>query len=717
MASKEATVYIVDCGSTMSERSHGRKQTNLDFALEITATVATGRKTAMVGVVGLRTDGTRNDLEGEEDYAHITVFQDISQMLMSQVRKLRNDLVLSSTEGGDAISAIIVAIQMIAKECKKLKYERKIVLVTDARGPTQTDDLGDIITKLKEDDIQLVVIGVDFDDAEYGFKEESKDATKAENEAGLKQLCNDCGGAFGTLVQAVDELGIPRVKSTKPVPSYKGFLTLGNPELYESAMAIDIERYPKVMAATTPSASKYVVRSDMGDATQSNMTMNGEDGQNGSYDGLAAVKNAMTYQVEDTNAPGGKRDVDRDELSKGYEYGRTAVHIAESDRNVTTYETTPGLDVIGFVDKNQYERYLDMSRSNLIIAQRNNEKASMALSSFIHALYELDSYGVARLVPKENKEPRTILLAPIIEPDFECLYDIELPFAEDMRSYKFPPLDRVVTVSGKEIEVHRNLPNDDLQDAISDYVDSMDLSTFGKDDEGASTEYMPMDETYAPMLHRIHQVIKHRAVFADAEPPPPYEILTRYSHTPDELVRKAQPALDRVLEAANIKRVPHKARGRRGRKEASKPLSELDIGALLAQDPKRKHKRIDPKNAIAEFRQLIIQAEEDSAVRDACTQLKNIVFEWIRHSVGNSGYGRALEAIRVLREEMVDLETPAIYNEIMQELRTKLLAGDLGEGRGEMRYHVVTKKLGLIKASDLPGGATDDEVSKWRAAG
>ncbi|KAK0283905.1 ATP-dependent DNA helicase yku80 [Friedmanniomyces endolithicus] len=717
MASKEATVYIVDCGSTMSERSHGRKQTNLDFALEITATVATGRKTAMVGVVGLRTDGTRNDLEGEEDYAHITVFQDISQMLMSQVRKLRNDLVLSSTEGGDAISAIIVAIQMIAKECKKLKYERKIVLVTDARGPMQTDDLGDIITKLKEDDIQLVVIGVDFDDAEYGFKEESKDATKAENEAGLKQLCNDCGGAFGTLVQAVDELGIPRVKSTKPVPSYKGFLTLGNPELYESAMAIDIERYPKVMAATTPSASKYVVRSDMGDATQSNMTMNGEDGQNGSYDGLAAVKNAMTYQVEDTNAPGGKRDVDRDELSKGYEYGRTAVHIAESDRNVTTYETTPGLDVIGFVDKNQYERYLDMSRSNLIIAQRNNEKASMALSSFIHALYELDSYGVARLVPKENKEPRTILLAPIIEPDFECLYDIELPFAEDMRSYKFPPLDRVVTVSGKEIEVHRNLPNDDLQDAISDYVDSMDLSTFGKDDEGASTEYMPMDETYAPMLHRIHQVIKHRAVFADAEPPPPYEILTRYSHTPDELVRKAQPALDRVLEAANIKRVPHKARGRRGRKEAPKPLSELDIGALLAQDPKRKHKRIDPKNAIAEFRQLIIQAEEDSAVRDACTQLKNIVFEWIRHSVGNSGYGRALEAIRVLREEMVDLETPAIYNEIMQELRTKLLAGDLGEGRGEMRYHVVTKKLGLIKASDLPGGATDDEVSKWRAAG
>ncbi|TKA65641.1 hypothetical protein B0A55_10280 [Friedmanniomyces simplex] len=722
MVSKEATVYIVDCGSTMGERSHGRKQTNLDFTLEyiwdrITATIASGRKTAMAGIVGLRTDGTRNDLDSEDDYAHVTVLQDIGQVLMSHVRRLRNELVVSSTEAGDVISALVVAIQMIVKECKKLKYERKIVLVTDARGPMQTYDLGDIITKLKEDDIKLVVLGVDFDDAEYGFKEEGKDANKAENEAVLKQLCDDCGGTFGTLAQAVDELGIPRVKFTKPVPSYKGFLTLGNPEEYDSAMAIDIERYPKTMAATTPSASKYVVRSDMGDATQSTMTMNGEEAPNGSSDGLAAVKNAMTYQVEDPEAPAGKRDVDRDELSKGYEYGRTAVHISESDRNVTTYETSPGLDIIGFVDKNLYERYLDMSRANLTIAQRSNEKASMALSSFIHALYELDSYAVARIVPKENKEPRAILLAPSIEPDFECLYDIELPFAEDMRSYKFPPLGRVVTVSGKEIKVHRNLPTDDLQEAMSDYVDNMDLAAFGKDDEGAPTEYMPMDETYTPMLHRIHQVIKHRAVFPDTEPPPPYEILTRYSHPPDELIKKAQPALDRVLDAANIKKVPPKARGRRGRKEAPKPLSELDVGALLAQDPKRKHKRIDPKNAIAEFRQLIEKADEDAAVQDACKQLKDIFFDWIRHSVGNSGYGRALEAIRVMRDEMAEMESPAIYNEIMQDLRSKLLAGELGEGRSEMRYLIVVKKLGLIKASEVPGGVSDEQATKWRAAG
>ncbi|KAK5728167.1 ATP-dependent DNA helicase yku80 [Elasticomyces elasticus] len=721
MASKEASVYIVDCGSTMGERENGRTQTNLDWAMEyvwdrITATIATGRKTAMAGIVGLRTDGTRHDLGDEDEYAHVTVFQGIGQVLMSHVRRLRNELVVSSTEGGDAISALVVAIQMIAKECKKLKYERKIVLVTDARGPMQADDLADIITKLKEDDIKLVILGVDFDDAEYGFKEEMKDAAKSDNEAILKQLCEDCDGAFGTLAQAVDELGIPRVKSTKPVPSYKGSLTLGNPEEYETAMSINVERYPKTMAASAPSASKYVNRSDMGDATQSTMTMNGDEAPNGSGDGLAAVKNALTYQIEDPDAPGGKRDLDRDELSKGYEYGRTAVHISESDRNVTTYETTPVLDVIGFVDKNQYERYLDMNRANLIIAQRSDEKAGMALSSFIHALYELDSYAVARIVPKENKEPRTLLLAPNIEADFECLYDIELPFAEDMRSYKFPPLDRVITVSGKEIKIHRNLPNDDLQNAMSDFVDSMDLSTFGKDDEGQPTEYMPMDETYMPMLHRIHQVVKHRAVFPDGEPPPPYEILTRYSHPPEQLVKQAQPALDRVLEAANIKKVPPKARGRRGRKEAPKPLSELDVNALLAQDPSRKTKRIDPNNAIAEFKQRIANSEERDALKDACKQLKDIIYDWIKHSVGKVNYAKSVEAIRVMREEMNEIDLPGYYNEIMWELRTKLLAGELGENRGEMWYQIRVNKLGLLKASEAEGGVSDEEANKWRAA-
>lgn len=123
-----------------------------------------------------------------------------------------------------------------------------------------------------------------------------------------------------------------------------------------------------------------------------------------------------------------------------------------------------------------------MSNTNVIIPQRANDKASLALSSFIHALFELETYAVARLVTKEAKPPMIVLLAPSIEPDYECLIELQLPFAEDVRSYRFPPLDKVVTVSGKIVTEHRNLPNDDLKDAMSQYVDSMELDL--KDDDG-----------------------------------------------------------------------------------------------------------------------------------------------------------------------------------------------------------------------------------------
>lgn len=124
---------------------------------------------------------------------------------------------------------------------------------------------------------------------------------------------------------------------------------------------------------------------------------------------------------------------------------------------------------------------MNMSNTNVIIGQKTNNKAILALSSVIHALFELECYAVGRLVTKAGKNPMVVLLAPSIEPDFECLLEVQLPFAEDVRSYRFPPLDRVVTVSGKVVKEHRNLPTDDLLSAMSKYVDHMELSETDED--------------------------------------------------------------------------------------------------------------------------------------------------------------------------------------------------------------------------------------------
>lgn len=49
---------------------------------------------------------------------------------------------------------------MISKQCRKLKYIRNIVLVTNGYGSMDADDLDDITKKVKEDDINLVVLYV-----------------------------------------------------------------------------------------------------------------------------------------------------------------------------------------------------------------------------------------------------------------------------------------------------------------------------------------------------------------------------------------------------------------------------------------------------------------------------------------------------------------------------------------------------------------------------
>lgn len=143
---------------------------------------------------------------------------------------------------------------------------------------------------------------------------------------------------------------MPRVKVTKSMPSFKGFLQLGDATKYETAFRIPVERYFRTYVAKPPSASSFVRRSG---------TEPGEEAEpaasqaQGDAEALTTVRTSRTYQITDESAPGGKVDVERDDLAKGYEYGRTAVHISQTDENITTLETFAGLELIGFIQNDK----------------------------------------------------------------------------------------------------------------------------------------------------------------------------------------------------------------------------------------------------------------------------------------------------------------------------------------------------------------------------
>lgn len=238
------------------------------------------------------------------------------------------------------------------------------------------------------------------------------------------------------MAEALYEMTKPRLKTVRPVASYKGKLILGHPEKYPSScLLIDVERYPRTMIAKPVSASNYAIAPEESSSRTMELDDRGDKG-------LQAVKNARAYQVEDAGEPGEKMDIDRDTMDKGYKYGRTIVPISQTDESVTKLETQQGMEIVGFIPSDivgmpksdprfrepnswiKYKRQFSMSTTNVIVGQKGNEQAHMALSSLIHALYELESYALVRFVKKNDEAPVMMILAPEINEERECLIDV-----------------------------------------------------------------------------------------------------------------------------------------------------------------------------------------------------------------------------------------------------------------------------------------------------
>lgn len=172
MASKEATVYIVDQGSSTGECHNGRVESDLDYGMryiwdKLAETMIANRTTAGVGVIGFRTDDTENELAADDPdaYSNISVMKPLGPMDMSHLKALQNNIKPSDSDAGDAVSAIVVGIQLIEKfttlKTGKLgKFARKIIMLTDGQGALEDDDIAPIAAKINELDIQLIVVWV-----------------------------------------------------------------------------------------------------------------------------------------------------------------------------------------------------------------------------------------------------------------------------------------------------------------------------------------------------------------------------------------------------------------------------------------------------------------------------------------------------------------------------------------------------------------------------
>jgi ATP-dependent DNA helicase 2 subunit 2 len=160
---------------------------------------------------------------------------------------------------------------------------------------------------------------------------------------------------------------------------------------------------------------------------------------------------------------------------------------------------------------------------------------------------------------------------------------------------------------------------------------------------------------------------------------------------------------------ANHFLVPPKVKGRKRVRESEKPLSGLDVDALLHQE---KRARISPTNAIPEFKQTLTQAETIETIKDAVKQMTSIIEDQIKNSLGDANYDRVVEEMGVMRDELISFEEPALFNDFLRQVKDKLLKGELGGDRRELWWQLRRSKLGLISQRESDQSDVTEDQAK-----
>lgn len=121
-------------------------------------------------------------------------------------------------------------------------------------------------------------------------------------------------------------------------------------------------------------------------------------------------------------------------------------------------------------------------------------------------------------------------------------------------------------------------------------------------------------------------------------------------------------------------------------------------------------------NPVPDFKRALGDASEEDEIKDASTQMGVIIRSLITDSFGDSKYAQATECLGVMRDELINMEEPEMYNSFVRDLKKGLLSGALGGDRRDFWFKIRWSRLGLIDQdqSDV-SNVTHDEAEEVRS--
>ncbi len=107
-----------------------------------------------IGMLLLGSRETDNNLCSEGDYLYIRECRPIQQVDADMYKMILR--VTHDVDAGDWLDAVIVAMDMIMNHCGQRKFEKRIVLITNASKPVRdSDQFGAVSRALLDHDIRL----------------------------------------------------------------------------------------------------------------------------------------------------------------------------------------------------------------------------------------------------------------------------------------------------------------------------------------------------------------------------------------------------------------------------------------------------------------------------------------------------------------------------------------------------------------------------------
>ncbi|KAI8082883.1 SPOC like C-terminal domain-containing protein [Halteromyces radiatus] len=732
---QKATSFVLNCNSSMAVDlpTIGKTafQAGIDVILDaLGEKVLYDRKMDKANVILSGTTGTENELadENADQYQHITTVCPIMQPNVATLRTLVNCTVSESKDmKADIMDALILAIHMIVKGFGRLKYIKQVVLITDAVDPIDWRDVDDVKGMLETENIKLVIIGVNFD-ANGVIKDENEDSKsqqiKVWNQQNWKKLSQTVPGAtIHSIHEAYENAKGMKTKEIKPMPSYRGFLYLGDPRMYDQrALSININMFPLTSVAHPPAAKKW--------STLSDLVQNKNNDASSSPRHLThAVNMIRKYRLKDTGNNTDTQqpahddsflDVDPNTLEKVYPFGKTLVKITAEEEEYLRIQTTPGMWIIGFLGKDAVRRDYILSKAYLIVAGANNtEPSGVAIAALARGLYEKEALALVRYVQKANSEPVLGIISPYIDVDINALEFCQIAFAEDIRQYTFNSLDKVVLKSGKIItEDHPLLPTQEMKESMTDFVKHMSIKT-----EDQEEDYQ---DAFNPLIWRFHTAIKARAM-NEAAPIPELHPKLKQEMTRNPILEEENS--DRMKQMASLFQVKKvdltkKRKGKYGRNKQTTdsvvtdssqltPIEQVMSGAKQGEEPDMKRSKMDNNNGalrigvnhpVQDFYAML--NNEQDLVTAAVTQMSELIQHLVTTSFGDQHYDRIMDCLKVFREAAAKENEAGVFNQCLYQLK-RIIDPASKTSRYDLWQRLQKENMTLITKDE----AMDDEVA------